>query len=140
MPFYRRDHLKLIAKAKLDDALLLLAHRRWSNAYYLGGFAVEIGLKACVAKQMSAEVIPDKKFINDMHTHVLPSLIGLAGLSEEKRTKEASDADFAQNWGIAAQWSPEKRYEVVDPTSAQLLLAAVNDSASGVFPWIQTYW
>src|SRR5258708_26287810 len=79
----RRAVLQAIAQAKLDDALLLFQHRRFSNAYYLAGYAVEIGLKACIAKQISAETIPDKAFINDIFKHGLRELIGVAGLSAE---------------------------------------------------------
>jgi hypothetical protein len=34
---YKRTDLRAMAQAKLDDAILLLQHGRFSNAYYLAG-------------------------------------------------------------------------------------------------------
>lgn len=65
------------AQAKLDDAQLLLKHQRYSNAYYLAGYAIELGLKACIAKSVTAETIPDKSFINGIYKHQFAGLVGL---------------------------------------------------------------
>ena len=48
---YKRVDLQALAQAKLDDAKLLFDNGRFSNAYYLAGYAVELGLKACIARQ-----------------------------------------------------------------------------------------
>jgi AbiV family abortive infection protein len=136
----KRATLQAIAQAKLDDAQLLLQHRRYSNAYYLAGFAAEIGLKACIAKQISADTIPDKDFVKAIFQHGLKNLVNLAGLSAALREKEATDAKFAANWGLVAAWTPEVRYETVDNYTAQLTLQALLEDPSGVFPWIKTHW
>lgn len=140
MAFYRRTDLQAIAQAKLDDAVLLSEHRRFSNAYYLSGYAVEIGLKACIARQITTDVIPDRGFINDTYRHELKKLIGIAGLTRELQDREGQDPAFAANWALVAQWNPEVRYESVDSYSAQLLLQAITDNTVGVFPWIRQYW
>lgn len=135
----RRD-LQRIAQAKIDDALLLFTNHRFSNAYYLAGYAVEIGLKACIAKMMSAEVIPDKRFILDIHTHDLRSLVGTAGLKGSLKSKEASDPAFAANWSLACQWTPDCRYSSVDPYTAQTMIVAITSPHSGVLEWIKAHW
>jgi hypothetical protein len=61
---------------------LLFENDRFTNAYYLAGYAVEIGLKACIAAQISAETIPDKAFIKSILSHQFGGLVGLAGLAE----------------------------------------------------------
>lgn len=43
---YSRLDLRANAQAKLDDAVMLCKTGRYSNAYYLAGYSVEIGLKA----------------------------------------------------------------------------------------------
>lgn len=134
---HRRDDLRANAKAKLDDAIILLKFKRYSNAYYLAGYAVEIGLKACIAAQFSADVIPDKNFVNDIYRHELKELVGLAGLSAQLKEQ---DDDFQTNWAIVAQWKPKSRYESIDPMSAQLIISAITDPKSGVLQWIKTYW
>lgn len=140
MPFYKRAELQAVAQAKLDDARLLYTHGRYSNAYYLAGYSVEIGLKACIARQITADVIPDKDFINQTYVHKLRTLVGVAGLSQELQNRERNDPAFAASWAIVAEWNPEVRYEGVDAHSAGLLITAIADGTAGVFPWIKTYW
>ena len=41
-PGLKREDLQANAQAKLDDAVILLQQGRFSNAYYLAGYAVEI--------------------------------------------------------------------------------------------------
>lgn len=137
---YKREDLRRIAQAKLDDAILLLQQSRFSNAYYLAGYAVEIGLKACIAAQIVAETIPDRSFIRNVFDHEFTRLVGLAGLATDLKVQEGRDANFAANWAIASEWSPDKRYESIDPLSAQLLVGAIDDPNSGVLRWIKTHW
>ncbi|MEA2988324.1 MAG: hypothetical protein QOG83_1035, partial [Alphaproteobacteria bacterium] len=58
-----RNTLQVLALAKVDDARLLFENQRYSNAYYLYGYGVELGLKACIARQILAETIPDKTIL-----------------------------------------------------------------------------
>lgn len=72
----KRADLRANAQAKLDDAIFLLQHKRFSNAYYLAGYAVEIGLKACIAAQIAAETIPDKALLKKSLTTISKALLG----------------------------------------------------------------
>jgi hypothetical protein len=135
-----RIDLQRLAEMKFSDAALLLQHKRFSNAYYLAGYALEIGLKACIAKQIIAETIPPRRFINDVNTHDLEKLISAAGLKQALREKQDQDQTFQAYWGLAGDWSPEVRYESVDAIAAQLLLKAVGDPTNGILPWIKTVW
>lgn len=137
---YKRSDLRAMAQAKMDDASLLLDNGRYSSAYYLAGYAVEIGLKACVAAQLSAETIPDKAVIRDIFKHDFKTLIGLAGLAGALKQRQDEDGGFAANWALVSQWSPDARYELSDAMSARLLLEAIGDRITGIFPWIKTYW
>jgi HEPN domain-containing protein len=136
----KRADLQSIAECKLEDAILLLNNRRFSNAYYLSGYAIEIGLKACIAKQFTADVIPDKNFVIEIYKHNLKQLIGVAGLTTALKQTEDRDQNFAANWALVAQWTPESRYEITDPFTAQVMVAAINDADSGVFQWIKANW
>ena len=78
-----KNDLQIMAEGKLSDSVFLLGNNRASNAYYLGGYAIELALKACIAKQMQAGVIPDKQLILDTYTHNYIKLIGVAGLTTE---------------------------------------------------------
>ncbi len=136
----KRLDLQHLAESKLSDALLLFAHGRFSNSYYLAGYAVEIGFKACISRQILSDTLPDKNFVTKIYQHNLKELVGLAGLQGALRNQENLDQTFAANWGIVAGWTPECRYEAIDKFSAQLLLQAVNHNASGVLPWIKVHW
>jgi hypothetical protein len=136
----KRTDLRAAAQSKLDDAVILLNHQRYSNAYYLAGYAVEIGLKACIAAQITAETIPDAVFIKNIFNHHFPTLVGLAGLAPVLKERQDKDANFAANWTLCGEWRPDKRYESIDSTSSQYLLTAIADKTSGVFEWIKTYW
>ena len=127
---HTRADLRSTAQAKLDDAISLLQLGRYSNAYYLAGYAVEIGLKACIAAQISAETIPDKAFIKGILNHEFKGLVGIAGLAGPLKQRQDDDGEFAANWALASEWSPDVRYESIDPMSAQLLVRAIADPDS----------
>src|SRR5512134_2472941 len=93
-----RFDLQSVAEAKLADAILLFNNQRFSNAYYLAGYAVEIALKACIARHIVAETIPERSFVNEIFRHDLRRLAGLAGLASELKNREVRDPAFAANW------------------------------------------
>jgi hypothetical protein len=136
----KRADLRAMAQAKIDDALILLQNGRVSNSYYIAGYAVELGLKACIASQLNAETIPDKDFIRKILSHDFPTLVGLVGLAQQLKDKKDNDPTFAANWAIVSEWTPDSRYEIKDTLSTQLIVAAIADPASGVLQWIKTYW
>ena len=133
----KRTDLQSIAQAKVDDAHLLFQNGRFSNSYYLAGYAIEIALKACIAAQISAETIPDKDILRKVLNHEFPVLVGLAGLATALKEQQDSDSLFAANWAIVSEWKPDVRYESTDSTAAQQMLSALTDAASGVLQWIR---
>lgn len=136
----RRSDLQANAERKLADAQILLQSRSWSNAYYLAGYAVELALKSCIARQMSAGTIPDKSLIEATYKHDFRTLIGAAGLSRVLKEQEAADPAFAASWAVASEWSPTARYEARDALSAQLIVDAISNPKSGVLQWIRMHW
>ena len=136
----KRAELQALAQAKLDDAILLFKNKRYSNAYYLAGYAVELALKSCIATQFIADMIPDKSFVNDIYIHDLPKLVKLSGLSAELQKQSDKDVNFAANWALVAQWSESARYDSTDSMSAQVFFDAIADPKSGVLQWIKTFW
>ena len=66
----RRDFRRL-AEEQLRDARVLMAGRRYAAAYYLAGYAIECGLKACVARQVKQyEFPPSARFSRDVFTTI----------------------------------------------------------------------
>lgn len=136
----RRHDLQLVAQAKIDDAEALLQLGRASNAYYLAGYAIEIGLKACIAKQIAADTIPELSFIRSIYDHDLQKLAKVAGLSALLKEAQDKNPTFAANWAIVCEWRPDMRYSDIDVATTQVMLGAVTDHANGVLPWIKAHW
>jgi AbiV family abortive infection protein len=137
---YSRVELRKNAQSKLDDAVVLLENGSFSNAYYLSGYAVEIGLKACIAAQISAETVPDKELLKYFLQHDLERLIGLAGLKSQFKAQKDQDRDFSDNWAFVSKWTPDVRYEEKDLAMAQTMIEAIGEQKSGVLQWIKAYW
>jgi hypothetical protein len=78
--------LKMLAETRVADAEALLQAGRWAAAYYLLGYAIECGLKACATKQFREHTVPDKTIVNDFYTDRLDKLLNISknnrGLSQ----------------------------------------------------------
>jgi hypothetical protein len=57
-----RIDLQNLANERIAEAKILLDAGKWSGAYYLAGYAVECGLKACIANLLKTENFPEKEF------------------------------------------------------------------------------
>jgi HEPN domain-containing protein len=136
----RRTDLQRLAQVRLDDALFLLGAHRPSSAYYLAGYAVELGLKACISRQVRSDTIPEKGFINAIYTHNFGQLLSVAGLRPQFDADVKADFQFAAYWAIVNNWSEDSRYEAWDPMAAATLLNAVHDPDHGVFQWLKRHW
>lgn len=137
----RRD-FRETAKIRIADAKALLkTGRNSSGAYYLAGYAVECGIKACIAKNTRAGDWPPKpEDVRKMYSHDLNELIKQAGLAAAFRTELTSNPQFAGYWGTVKEWSEQKRYERCSQTDAGELIMAITDISNGVLVWIQQYW
>lgn len=71
-----RLELRQLAEDRILDAANLLAGQRWSGTYYLSGYAVECGLKACILAHVekTGVIFLDKKFGETCWTHDLTAL------------------------------------------------------------------
>src|SRR5436190_19159205 len=122
-----RVELQRLAKDRLHDAKVLLAGRRWSGAYYLAGYAVECGLKACIAKLMKSEEFPDKAFAEKCWTHNLQQLLGLAGLKDELGAAMQADLDLSDKWKTVTDWTESSRYARTTKAMAETLDVVISD-------------
>jgi HEPN domain-containing protein len=133
----RRD-LQNLAEERLDDAQVLLANNRFGAAYYVVGYAVECGLKACIARLTKAEDFYDKTLARNIFKHDLEDLANYAGL--DVKLLSGVDAQFAANWAQVKDWSEESRYEGHTQIEAEQMIKAVQDPAHGVMQCIRRYW
>src|ERR1035438_4214073 len=78
-----RAELQQIAELRLRESKTLLTEGFPDGEYYLAGYAVECALKACISKRTREHDFPEKKLVNDSHTHDLGKLLQLAELKVE---------------------------------------------------------
>lgn len=131
-----RADLQKLAEIRIDEAGALLKAKKYPGAYYLAGYAVECGLKACIAQKIRRYTYPDKQLAQKCYTHNVEELVVLAGL----KSLLIADADLLLRWGVVKDWDEQSRYQRKNRTEAQGLYEAITDPLHGVLPWIKTHW
>jgi len=59
---------------RFEEAKILYKNKQYSGAYYLAGYAIELGMKACFCKKIKKYTMPNKQAVNNVHVHDLNSL------------------------------------------------------------------
>jgi hypothetical protein len=135
-----RNDLRRLARIRIKEARVLLREKCYDGAYYLCGYAVECGLKACIAKATRRSEFPDLDKVKASYTHDLFALVKQAGLKPALETEESGDSDFSLYWAIAKDWSEKARYIEHAEKKARDLLQAVTDRQHGVMRWLRKHW
>jgi HEPN domain-containing protein len=135
-----RNNLRDLSLIRLREARVLLRNGYYDGAYYLCGYAVESGLKACIAKKTKRHDFPDKNTVNESYTHDLTKLVKTAGLGLELDKEIQSAPIFDMNWSIVKDWSEASRYKTVSEKEARDLYNAVADKKYGVLQWLKLHW
>jgi HEPN domain-containing protein len=135
-----RIEFQQIAEIRLRESKALLAGGFSEGAYYLAGYAVECALKACIAKKTREHDFPEKKLVNDSHTHDLGKLLQLAELKVDLETAMQANPAMQSSLDAIQDWSETSRYEKRSAQEATDLLLAIEDQAGGLLPWIKLRW
>lgn len=135
-----RDDLKVIANVRRKEAKTLLDNGSYDGAYYLSGYVVECGLKACIAKKTSIYDFPDKRTVNDSYRHDLTILLGVAGLKQDLDNAMQANPRLELNWAIVKDWKVESRYTKHSRREAEDLYSAITNRQDGVLRWVRQYW
>lgn len=104
-----RSELQQLAEERVRDAEALLNAGQWAGAYYLAGYGVEYGLKACIAKLTNQHDFPDKELAQRSFTHKIEVLVEVAGLDGQRKTDAAAHPPLASNWLVVKDWDEEAR-------------------------------
>lgn len=135
-----RKDFQALARIRLKEAKVLLAAGCFDGAYYLAGYVVECALKAVIAKQTARHDFPEKKKVQDSHTHNFPTLVRLAELEDQLGEEVRSNLAFGKVWKVVLGWSETSRYATADRAKAEGLIRAVSDSNHGVLKWLRRFW
>ena len=136
-----RYDLQTLADLRIREGKVLLDNGCYHGAYYLAGYAVECALKACIAKEIREFDFPDKKLVNDSHTHDLTKLLGLSALADKMKASRNVNKTLDAYWALVVAWDEDARYET--GTSKQLasdLYEAITDPGNGVLAWLKNWW
>jgi hypothetical protein len=93
---------------RLEDAKALQSQGRHEGAFYICGYAVELGLKKKICKTLGWSGYPSTKNefdkVKSFKTHDLDFLLHFSGVENEIKPK------FWAEWSVVATWDPEIRY------------------------------
>jgi|SRR5579863_194727 len=135
-----RTDLQQLAGIRLEESNALLAAGFAEGAYYLAGYAVECALKACIAKRTQEHDFPDKKLVQESHTHNLNELMRLAELKTGLEAEILTNPLMKARWAAVQEWSEASRYQHKTSSEANELLEAIDGKGRGVLPWIMKRW
>ena len=135
-----RADFQQLAELRLREAEALLAAGLSDGAYYLAGYSVECALKACIAKRTQLHDFPEKKLVNDSHTHNLKELLRLAELKTELDSVLDADPEMRSNLETVQDWSETARYQRKTALDTVALLTAIESQKGGLLPWIRQRW
>jgi hypothetical protein len=135
-----RSDFQNLADERVDDAQALLNAGRWSAAYYMAGYAVECGLKACIARLTQQYDFPTKERGDNCLTHDLARLVRLARLDSDLDNALNQSSGFVSSWNTVKDWNESARYRVWTEFEARTLYNALTDRNAGVLPWIKAHW
>jgi HEPN domain-containing protein len=135
-----RIDLQKIAEVRIRESRTLLDAGFPDGAYYLAGYAVECALKACIAKRTRELDFPEKRLVNDSHTHDLEKLLSVAELKSELDAAVQVDPSMEESRTTVQEWSETSRYEKKTVQEAARLLRAIEDKKGGLLPWIMQRW
>jgi len=138
-----RTDFQELAESRIAEAECLFRNELFDGAYYLAGYAVEAGLKACIARGVNQYDFPPRNAQRDCYTHDLEVLLKTAGLDRILSESRLIDLELDANWNRVKPWKEETRYDPPGSKSRALTLSfleAITLVPHGVLPWIKLYW
>ena len=137
LPLSRKDFQRL-ADLRAKEAGILARNGCGQGAYYLAGYAVECALKACIAKKTRRHQFPpDRKYVNDVYSHELKTLLQKAELEGRLEDDMKKNPTLARNWAVVSRWNTESRYDT--EIKGRDVYEAIT-ATDGVLPWIKQHW
>ena len=105
------SNLKILAKARLDDAITLYKQERYEGAIYLCGYAVELALKYKICQKLGWNEYLPAKFDNErtFYTHKLEELKFLSGMQD---IFDDSSTQLWRYWKTIISWNEQLRYDI----------------------------
>jgi len=124
---------------RVKEAAILVKNHAEQGAYYLGGYAVECALKACIAKKTKRHEFPPKRdYLEKVYSHKLEILLELAELKNQLEKDMKENPTLGKNWLVVKGWNESARY-ISSGLNGDALYTAMT-GADGALPWIKQHW
>jgi hypothetical protein len=133
--------LKMLALERLQEAECLIGNGHFGGAYYIGGYAIELALKAVICKKLDIEIF-DKEEVprhisKSFMIHDLSDLVILAGMARDVQKISQEDDIFQESWSRVSDWSEQRRYELACQAEYAEVFVI---SSKIIIQWLQKYW
>lgn len=135
-----RADFQRLSRLRLLEARSLFNAKLYSGAYYLSGYAVECGLKACIARTTPRYEFPDKERVLKSYSHRPGDLLRVANLTDDLAQAIEAKPGIEANWDMVTGWSEQSRYRLWSQAEAREMMDAVAKRKDGVLPWIAQHW
>ena len=125
--------IEALAALKLSEAQSLLAAGFYDGAFYVGGYAIELLLKARACKTLGITDFflfdkGNREVYRPYKVHDYEQLILLSGLFTEFHTELATNPVFRSHWSFVEDWSEDARYLTgKSKADAENFLISVNE-------------
>jgi HEPN domain-containing protein len=132
-----------LADLRIAEAECLFRNGMFDGAYYLAGYAVEAGLKACIAKMTNQYDFPVRNAQRDCYTHDLEILLRTAALDTMLVNDRKVNNNLDQFWHTVKAWKEDCRYEPTGSKTSLIVtgfILAITDTPNGVLTWIKSHW
>lgn len=96
-------------------------------------------MKGRIASLFRANDIPDKRLVNDVHTHDLTALVRIAGLRDRLAAEQRTNVQLDSNWKTVTTWSNESRYSAWTQVEATEMVNAVTQRGTGALACIRRF-
>lgn len=137
------QEIQTLALQRLAEARVLHQSGFHDGAFYLGGYAVELALKAIICKHLDIDHFFDgnQPYSKPLKVHDYETLLVFAGLQQKHHQHKSRDSAFLKNWQRVATWKSEDRYVANRaPKQVAEFLDAVDHPQNGILTWLQKHW
>ncbi len=147
------QEIKDLAQRRLYEAHKLLDVGCPDGAYYLGGYALELALKAIICKNFGIDdlfaettspgtpIAVDREAKKTLKVHALQRLIVFSGLKTQIENELGINPTFDFYWSNVVEWNEAARYTQGKSLSdVNIFLNSIDDPTNGILTWLKNYW
>lgn len=128
---------KQLSEQRLEEAKALLSNRKYSGAYYLAGYVIELALKGCYCKKVGKYTFPpERETYNQLYSHNLNDILIVSRTKSAYDKAVITDMRLQIAWEVVKDWSEKTRYQIIKKRDAKPMVEAVEV----VLKWIKTLW